>query len=179
MKKIVATILILFTSVGYLMAQQTESALTLKVSGKEFYLQGKKLCDQGRYDDALVQMQKAIEVEPENATFYIGLGSVYAYKHMHNEEIDTYKKAIKLDPKNATAHYALGVAYGSEEEKAVAEYQKAVEIEPDFVNAHFMLGVVYYKKAKEHLEKARALGKEIPGSLLKILESSTGTFSKE
>jgi tetratricopeptide (TPR) repeat protein len=86
----------------------------------------------GRPEDALAAYQRAIELDPKDATPHNGLGNVYADLGRTDEAIAAYQRAIELDPKLATPHNGLGNVYRAlgRTDEAIAEFQRAIELDP-------------------------------------------------
>lgn len=95
---------------------------------------------QQRYDDAIANFEKAIQVQPQAAATYNMLGMAYRYKYyklgipeFRQKEMAAFAKAIEIDPKNwlammnlASDYYALG-----QNAKAAPLFKKALELHPD------------------------------------------------
>ncbi|MEO1404045.1 MAG: tetratricopeptide repeat protein, partial [Cyanobacteria bacterium J06635_1] len=60
--------------------------------------------DLKRYDEAISAYEKAIELDPDDATAHYNLGNTYKALKRYDEAISAYEKAIELDPDDATAH---------------------------------------------------------------------------
>ena len=58
--------------------------------------------------EAIAEFQKAIALDPKDATAYIGLGNVLSDQHRNEEAIVQLREAVSLDPKLAIAHGNLG-----------------------------------------------------------------------
>lgn len=99
----------------------------------------------GRYDEAVVALQKAIEINSKNADAHRILGIAHFQKGMFDEALNELKQAVAINPKSPGAHNNLGMAYCASGllDKAISEYREALAIEPDFVEAHFNLAVAY------------------------------------
>lgn len=111
--------------------------------------------------DKISHFQKAIEVDPDNASFHNNLGCSYDKLGNHSDAINAYKRAIELDPNNAVYLDNLGCNYGKLKlyRKAIDAFQRAIDIQPDFVKAHFDLGFSHsqlenYDKAVEAFRQA-------------------------
>lgn len=59
---------------------------------------GKVLAQQGRTDDALAFLTRAIELQPGNWTFYSALGVAYDQNSDRAKAADAYKRALALKP---------------------------------------------------------------------------------
>jgi tetratricopeptide (TPR) repeat protein len=54
----------------------------------------------GRYEDAIVPMNSAIELEQEDAILYDHQGDIYAALNQLDKAVESWKKALELDPGN-------------------------------------------------------------------------------
>jgi TonB family protein len=87
----------------------------------------------GEYDAAIVDYNKAIELNPKESTIYFSRGLAYFNNKNFNSAISDFDKVIELDPKEAMAYFKRGNALekvGSFE-KALNDYQKAYELDSD------------------------------------------------
>ena len=116
-----------------------------------------------QYDEAIKYFNIALELDPNYAEAYCGLGFIYAEgKQDYEEAVKYYSKAIELDPNHALAYYGLGDVYkdGKKDyEKAIKYYKIAIESMVDYEHAYRKLGIVYAelkdtKKAIECLNEA-------------------------
>jgi tetratricopeptide (TPR) repeat protein len=87
-------------------------------------------------------MRKGIQLYPNEARFYYGLGITLQRAGKLEEAIAAYRKAIELDPKYATAYYNLGVVLSDlgKKEEAITAYRKAIEFDPKDAAAYHNLG---------------------------------------
>ena len=133
---------------------------------------GAVLLTVGRFPDAQVEFQKAVELDPTYADAFHNLGSAYAEQGKWDEAIGAYKKAlaqtIYASPENT--YNNLGYAYWALDRRKDAEdaFRAALQLEPKLVPSHFWLGVLLQKEgrgdeAKAHLRAARDLA---PASML-------------
>jgi TolB-like protein/DNA-binding winged helix-turn-helix (wHTH) protein/Flp pilus assembly protein TadD len=84
----------------------------------------------GRWDEALREMKKAVELEPTSLVMNSFMGATLFYAGRYDEAIDECYKAIELDPNFAVAHWHLGLAYEQKGlfAEAISEFQKAVAL---------------------------------------------------
>lgn len=133
---------------------------------------GAVLLNVGRFPDAQVEFQKAVELDPTYADAFHNLGSAYAEQAKWDEAIGAYKKAlaqtIYASPENT--YNNLGYAYWALDRRKDAEdaFRAALQLEPKLVPSHFWLGVLLQKEgrgdeAKAHFRAARDLA---PASML-------------
>ena len=59
------------------------------------FMQGEKLSDEGRYDEALVDYTKAIDLDPNLAMAYNNRASIYSKRGQYDLAIADYTKAIE------------------------------------------------------------------------------------
>ena len=72
-----------------------------------FYLQREQAEIQCKmYQQAINDINKAVEMTPEDVAMWVEKGSVHLRVGQHNEAIEALEKAISLDPKAAAASYA-------------------------------------------------------------------------
>ena len=70
------------------------------------------LAERGRFDEAIVYYQKALEIEPNNVVAHDNLGIALVERGRIGEAMAHYRRALEIDPRYATAHNNLGVALG-------------------------------------------------------------------
>ena len=126
------------------------------VDSETYFKRGVNYLEQGKYEQAIGNFNKAIELNPKYANAYYNRGVAYYSKGEYDKAIADYTKAIELNPKFAKAYNDRGIAYKNkgEYDKAIADYTKAIELNPKFAEAYYNRGWVYYKKGD--IEKACA-----------------------
>ncbi|MBZ5646055.1 MAG: protein kinase [Acidobacteriia bacterium] len=100
--------------------------------------------------------QRALALEPGNATVAFGAAVLALALGRVEEATALDRKAVELDPLNTQTHVNLGVAtyYAGRQEEAVAALRKALELDPERPYAHAVLGQVYL--AQSHPQEALA-----------------------
>ncbi len=85
------------------------------------------------YRRAVRYLEKAIEVDPENASPLIQLGAYHLRMDNLNPAIECLEEAITLKPGDLTAHELLGQAYYRDNDlsSARAQWDYVLEMEPD------------------------------------------------
>ena len=99
-------------------------------------------------EKAIESYNKAIEINPNLADAYAGLGDLYLDDGKVNDAIRYLKKAIETNPTYISAYMNLGVAYedNGQIDESIASYEKTVEINPRITRVYFYLGSLYLKK---------------------------------
>jgi tetratricopeptide (TPR) repeat protein len=109
-----------------------------------------------RKPEALVAIQKAIDITPSDAEAHYNLGLVLqALGTLKKAEV-TYRRAIALKPDYAEAHSNLGITMQALDKLDEAEenYRRAITLKPDFFEARSNLGNTLQKLGR--LEEAEA-----------------------
>lgn len=88
--------------------------------------------------EALVEFQKAVELNPDDRDSHYYLGHIYTQRGMYDEAIRELKAVLRISPGDPDGHNYLGSIYGLRGEwaKAVREYQKALK-DPTYANPHY------------------------------------------
>ena len=127
----------------------------------------------GDYDKAIECYKKAIELNPDYADAYGGIGTTYCKKDCYDKAIECYKIAIELesDFADANTYNNMGIAYRKKgyRDKAIEYYEKAIELNPNYENAYHNMRIVHEylgeeDKANDCFQKASIL--KHGGSLL-------------
>jgi tetratricopeptide (TPR) repeat protein len=115
---------------------------------------GKKLFEEGKYEEAKEVLLKVVEQEPENPEVNFFLCKVYLILDDHDNSIEYGEKAVKLNDSQSEYHLWLGRAYGMQVQKGNKlkalfrmkkvrnEFEKAVEL--DSTNLEARVGLVQY-----------------------------------
>jgi tetratricopeptide (TPR) repeat protein len=112
-------------------------------------LLGWALMLQDKFDDALLNFQKVLVREPQNALARINVGYICLKKRIFGEAIEHLSRAIRLDnDKKATlyAHFYLGLVYLERDmfEDAQTFFQKTLALGPNLVEAYYELGRAFW-----------------------------------
>ncbi len=97
-------------------------------SATDYYNRGIVLArDRGRYREALLEFNKAIELDREYVQAYVDRGNVYNALKNWQQANDNYSTAITLEPTHAEAHYNRGLTYYElgEPEAALKDFQRS------------------------------------------------------
>jgi tetratricopeptide (TPR) repeat protein len=94
-----------------LIKQKEYNTASNTLSASDWFQKGYNAYELKDYDNAILYFQKALELNPQFATAYIGLGNAYSDKDNLDKAIQSYEKAIKLDPKDSRAYNGLGIIY--------------------------------------------------------------------
>jgi len=95
------------------------------------------LAGQGRIDEAIAQLSKALEIDPGFAEAHYNMGNAMTAKGRLDEAVSHFSKAVKLKPGYAEAHNNMGIALARQGklDKAISSFSEAVRIKGDFIEA--------------------------------------------
>ncbi len=87
----------------------------------------------GRFDDAIAEGKRAVELDPLSLVINTDLGSNYCYARRYDEAIAQLRKTLEMDPGFYIAHVVLGQALDAKgaRDAAIVEYQKARALNDD------------------------------------------------
>jgi len=129
------------------------------------------------YIDALDNINKAIELNPESNDYLCRKGSIYKEMGNAKDAESIFKEVITRDAKNIYALMWLGSIYCDKKnyEKALDYYLKEVKFYPDYSGGYNNVANVYrlqknYEKAFENIYKALELSPRYPISNLTLAE---------
>ena len=102
----------------------------------------------GELDQALIDYDAAIRLQPDFATSYNNRGYVHVLKRQIDQAIRDFDKAIELDPKFAIALNNRGDAYlrRDDPDRAIPDLDRAVAIDPKLGIAWNNRGDAYFRK---------------------------------
>jgi Tfp pilus assembly protein PilF len=123
-----------------------------------YFLRGTLADRQKQYDEAEAQFQKALTIDPQNATILNYFGYMLADRGVRlPEALTMIRKAVDLDPQNYAYLDSLGWVYFKTGQYALAEenIRKANERNNGDPTIHDHLGEVYEKTGKLKLAVAQ------------------------
>ncbi|MGD0179346.1 MAG: serine/threonine-protein kinase [Terriglobales bacterium] len=96
----------------------------------------------GRYEEAILCCEKALDIDPQCATSWYNKGLTLHALGRPEKALACYSTAVEIDPQFAAAWYFKGKALGSlgHYEEAVACFSKALEIDPRDAAAWYIKG---------------------------------------
>lgn len=123
---------------------------TLKENSKDsisHYILAQNSINDKKYEDALKELNLAVQNDPNNYLYYYDMGRVLYNLKRYSEAAVSFDSSSKRNPDHANARYNLGLCYLKlkNENAAVESFRKAIDLNPR------------YEKA--YLELARLLGK--------------------
>jgi len=139
--------------------------------------------EQGREQEAIRTLRKAVALAPNSENAWQNLGYAYYYAGLNELSVQAYDRIIALNPMLSQPHWmrARGLLYGGKAPEAEQEMRQLIAKHPDLFKALAYFGcVLYYEgkvdEAQPNLERAvelsRASGDDAPPLLLAFLYAS-------
>ncbi len=127
------------------------------------------------YEQARENLNRAIELHPNNYMARNLLANLKRKQGSYNEALKHYLAAIRINPNFAPSYHNVGVLYMDMEEfdKAVEAFQRAINLRPRFTEAYSSLGLAqarqgHYDLAIPTLQKATRLDPENQEALFNL-----------
>jgi superkiller protein 3 len=104
----------------------------------------------GDTKQAMLALERAVEINPTLAESRMNLGNIYLKKDRTEDAIREYEAALEIDPGNAKTRNGLGNAYAKRGRlnEAISQYMRSVELDPDFIEAYKNLANAYCEQEK-------------------------------
>jgi tetratricopeptide (TPR) repeat protein len=129
---------------------------------------GKALLHKKRFDEALDNLLKAIQIDPNYIEARLNLGFVYETNGDTDKAIEQYRKAIQINPSFAKAYNNLGVSLLKQDktDEAIQNIQKALQLDPGLAAAYMNMGTALaeqnkFEAAIEYYNKALQINPNI------------------
>ena len=130
---------------------------------------GKVYAKQGRLDDAIIVIEKTIEIQVDNTEAHYQLAQTYIkrgekkkaatamafFKVLRQTDplLEEAEMWVKRHPNDARGYNNLGIVYLARRrvEDAIKSYKHAISLAPTLATAHYNLGHAYHKQKKMNL----------------------------
>src|SRR5690606_7035027 len=109
---------------------------------------------QKKFDDAIVECKRALEIKPDNELVLYNLGRAYYDKGQLNKSIKSFQKILQVNPDYKQLHliyHNIGVIYYEQGKttKAIEELIRAIKKRADYIPAYINLGNIYLSQGNE------------------------------
>ncbi len=107
-----------------------------------WHLLGLVAHQEGRNDEAVNSILRAISLNDAQPAYHNHLGAVYAVVGELEKAEASFRRALELSPSDAQVHYNLAALLNlrGDPQAAIDHYRRAVEFNPRLAEAHFNLG---------------------------------------
>lgn len=141
--------------------------LKIEAPATEFYRISDRalaLYRQGRFEDAISEWKKALELDPQDAAAISNLGAALHGAGRLEDAAREFSRALELDPDNVRAHTNIGIALARSKkyDEAARHFERALELRPGDAQARSAYGGMLVEtgeteKALVHLRVALEL----------------------
>ncbi|MCH2051341.1 MAG: tetratricopeptide repeat-containing serine protease family protein [Trichodesmium sp. ALOHA_ZT_67] len=121
---------------------------------ESYYKQGNKHIDREEFEQAIADLNQAIQLNPKYAEAYYNRGIVYLKQGKYDLALADYNQAIQLNPKDAEAYNNRGGVYlkQGKYDLAIAEFNQAIQLNPKLAAPYYSRGLT--NKYQRNMEKA-------------------------
>ncbi len=111
----------------------TPNPVSESMSAADYVTRGLAYYEQGQYEQAIADYDRAIDLNPDDARPYNNRGNAYSKQGQYEQAIADYDRAIDLNPDDAPAYYNRGLAYRQQgqHERAIADFERYLELSTD------------------------------------------------
>lgn len=105
------------------------------------------------YNEAIINLKKALEIKPDLAEAAELLGDIHVIKNKRLEALHYYRRALEINDSQPDLHNKIAELYDfhAEYDQALFHYTRAVELKHDHVKANNNLVRFYIKQGKHEL----------------------------
>ena len=159
-----------------------DAVMELNVGSTEPLKKATNFEAEGQLEQAAVEYERALEINPKLANANVNLIIVYAKLGQVVKAEKRYRLAVEINPNLAEAHYHFGVLLTKQAryEEDASAFQRSLEINPFYAESHHNYGVLleregWFAEATEQCGAAERKQAELPARIerdLRILEQS-------
>lgn len=122
--KIIIVILLIFCQCIFSYSQKTIA--------EEYKEKGTKLAKEGRYEEAIENLNRAIQIDPDFAAAYNNRGIVKMQLEKYQDAITDFNRAIEINSKDPAYYINRGMTHEKMNmyHEAIIDYKQAIELDP-------------------------------------------------
>jgi tetratricopeptide (TPR) repeat protein len=124
---------------------------SLKQAASTYFNLGLTLFRQERYEESLINFQRALEIEPNDPEYLDLLSNTFLELGKLDESMDAIRAAIAADENYALAHYDLGtvlVKMNGQDAAALKSFKRSLDLDGDLYWAYYAIGCIYANQGK-------------------------------
>ncbi len=134
--------IVTFALAAGLSAQDT--AAVKNPQARAHYTKALEYGEKGRWSPEILELNRARELEPQNADILVELGIAHAERKEWNVALSMLRKAVAAAPGSVRAHYNLALTLDRADPgkgAGIPEYRKVLSLDPKHVDTLINLGV--------------------------------------
>jgi tetratricopeptide (TPR) repeat protein len=139
------------------------------------YALGVRYLGEGRFEQALLELEKALELRPDLPDPHVSIGECYLRWGKPEEAVGHFQDALEILPGDGGILLRLGMAYAKLKriEEAVEAYEASLESDPDNYETRVLLGGILFQEgriaeARGHFQHAATLAPGRPHALFNL-----------
>ena len=111
----------------------------------------------GRFNEAQVAFNKALELDAGNPQTLADMGTLNLYANKPQEALGWFQRSLETNPTNGQAWNGLGVAMGqlNRVNEAINAWENAIKHDPKILHCYYNLGLYYQRIGNRDLAAAR------------------------
>jgi len=131
-----------------------------------YLYKGRDLCEEGKYSEAICELDKALAINENLILGYYFRGMAYGAKDDCDQAIENWTAALRIDPNFTTALHNRGISYYNKGsyDQAIEDWEAVLRIDPNNPNT------------KKIIERARQTKVRPKSSGLDIFSSLSGVM---
>jgi len=120
---------------------------TLAGCGDDQSVEGHKLFNQGKYQEAVKQYAEYLEYNPEDVQAIYNQGRAYEELGEFEQSLENYQQVVEIDPRHANALMSIGKYHFRNNSYADASFffTKAADIKKSDPQVYFLKGRAHHK----------------------------------
>jgi tetratricopeptide (TPR) repeat protein len=142
--------------------KQNKNSLSENPAALALYDAGLKDVEKENYQQAVLDFESALKIDPLFAFAWDNLGISYRHLDNYDKAIQAYNSSLKIDPNGITPLQNIAVAYQFKKQydKSIEAYEKLEKLDKDNPEVYYGIGRVYavylqdYEKGLDNLCKA-------------------------
>jgi tetratricopeptide (TPR) repeat protein len=123
----------------------------LKLLASTYFNLGLTLFRQERYEESLLNFQRALEIEPNDPEYLDLLSNAFLELGRLEEAMEAIRAAIAADENYALAHYDLGTVFvkmNGQDAAALKSFKRSLDLDGDLYWAYYAIGCIYANQGK-------------------------------
>jgi predicted O-linked N-acetylglucosamine transferase (SPINDLY family) len=111
------------------------------------YALGRVYYEQGKLDESIQVLSRAVKLAPLNSSFRYSLASILQMIGKYPEAEKNFRKILEIDQDHTAAHIGLGINLYNRDHfiSAIELFSRAGQLEPENQKAHYNLALAYIR----------------------------------
>ncbi|MBM3801212.1 MAG: rhomboid family intramembrane serine protease [Acidimicrobiia bacterium] len=116
-----------------------------------FFKEGTQRLQEGKFDQAVSALSRAISINPRDPRFRLSLGAAYFSLDKPEKAIEEYQQSLREKADAPETYVNLAIAWKrlGKEDKAMDAYNQAIRLKPGMLPAYLELGLLYLNAGRD------------------------------